>query len=175
MIVKIGSGTQQQRRAARKAINWCADKLLSKRLIPNIYIEVIIRDMTKDNCLGFCSWTEDNLRPRDFLIEIDNRQGSKRFLQTIFHEMTHLKQYAKNELKEYLRETKILWKGQVATNFNYRKCPWEIEAYKTEKELYKLMQVEGVCKEYTWGEKYHWIKDKKISKDLICQITQQKK
>ena len=175
MIVKIGSGTQQQRRAAKKAIKWCADKLLSKRIQPYIYIEVIIRDMTKDNCIGFCSWTEDNLRPRDFLLEIDNRQGSKRFLQTIFHEMTHLKQYAKNELKEYLRDHRVMWKGQEITSYNYRKCPWEIEAYKTEKELYKQMKVEGICKEYSWGEKYHWEKEKKISKDLICQITQQKK
>jgi hypothetical protein len=56
------------------------------------------------------------------------------------HEMIHVKQYAKGELKDYLRVNKSKWKGQIIDpeEVDYWDQPWEIEAHEKEKGLYYM-------------------------------------
>jgi hypothetical protein len=52
--------------------------------------------------------------------------------------MVHVKQYAKGELKDYLRVNKCKWKGKIIDSdaVDYWDHPWEIEAHGREKGLY---------------------------------------
>ena len=61
-----------------------------------------------------------------------------RSLIALAHEMIHVKQYARGELKDYLRVNKSKWKGEIIDpqEVDYWDQPWEIEAHGREKELY---------------------------------------
>lgn len=52
------------------------------------------------------------------------------YLNTLFHEMTHAKQFSKKELMSWMGSP--LWKGEpvekVTSHEEYKNCPWEIEA-----------------------------------------------
>jgi len=58
--------------------------------------------------------------------------------------MVHLKQYAKGELKDYIKPARMIgWMGEkyLMEELDYWEQPWEIEAYGREKGLYfKFMQ-----------------------------------
>lgn len=57
-------------------------------------------------------------------------------LPTLFHELTHVMQYANNELEVY-DEGHGYWQGSVLSGLSYAESPWEIEANRLEKILYK--------------------------------------
>jgi hypothetical protein len=62
----------------------------------------------------------------------------KQTLLAIAHEMVHVKQYAKGELKDYLKEEKSKYKNDhiYFESLNYWDYPWEIEAHGRELGLY---------------------------------------
>lgn len=66
-----------------------------------------------------------------------------RMLEALAHEMVHLKQYAKGELKDLIRPPKLVrWKTEYfhADKTDYYFAPWEIEAYGLQQGLlFKFM------------------------------------
>jgi hypothetical protein len=52
-------------------------------------------------------------------------------IATIVHEMIHVKQYARKELRNVNGRT--MWKTKDYSDVNYMDTPWEKEAYKLEK------------------------------------------
>lgn len=56
-------------------------------------------------------------------------------MQTLAHEMVHVKQYFRNELDGTGMNFK--WKGRNANGYKYENQPWEREAFKREEGLYK--------------------------------------
>ena len=52
--------------------------------------------------------------------------------------MVHVKQFAKEELKERFRPYhREMWFGEeIDTNNKYKSLPWEVEAYKLQELLY---------------------------------------
>lgn len=56
-------------------------------------------------------------------------------MQTLAHEMVHVKQYFRKELDG--TGCKFKWKGRNADGYQYENQPWEREAFKLEKGLYK--------------------------------------
>ena len=52
--------------------------------------------------------------------------------------MVHVKQYAKGELKDFIRVNRIKWMGKIydESKLDYWEQPWEIEAHGREKGLY---------------------------------------
>ena len=52
--------------------------------------------------------------------------------------MIHVKQYAKNELKDYVYNDKIRFRKEIfdKNRISYWQSPWEKEARKNEKKLY---------------------------------------
>ena len=98
--------------------------------LKNIFIDVEISNLFQnENAFGFCLC----YTPTEFLIELDQSLSSCDLIETICHEMIHVKQYATGELVE--KGEKILYR-----NCLYESCddssPWEKEAY--EKEVYYL-------------------------------------
>tara|TARA_B100002019_G_scaffold256244_1_gene239480 strand:- start:156 stop:365 length:210 start_codon:yes stop_codon:yes gene_type:complete len=59
----------------------------------------------------------------------------KLYTQTLLHELWHVYQHVKGNLKD--KRGKRLWKGIDHTETDYSDQPWEIEAQNMEKVLYE--------------------------------------
>jgi hypothetical protein len=117
-----------QRQLVKDAVSF-----VCKKFMPRMNLEIMIKGiedlLDKDGTYGDCIWQDDNYRPREFLIRIDNTLPIRTFLETLMHELTHVKQYAKGELGWLSREDITTWQGQrVSRKISYYDYPWEIEA-----------------------------------------------
>ena len=54
---------------------------------------------------------DDNWRPVNHIIQADSKLKLRRPLETIAHEMVHVKQFAKGEMVDVVRANKIRWHG----------------------------------------------------------------
>jgi len=116
-----------------------AAQFYAKELIPNTRIRnhctTEIKFCTKINEYGFASIEDYNTRkqPRKFLIEIHPHIGSRRILETLAHEMVHVKQYIDGETNDELTR----WRGKRVDpdKIDYWIQPWEIDAYGREPGL----------------------------------------
>jgi hypothetical protein len=93
---------------------------------------------------GSAIWDDDNHRPREFVIECDDSLSKKMSTLVLLHEMTHVKQYAKGQLKDLMRSFRLKrWGNKLVDECKtkYSKRPWEVEAYKFEKEYYEKWKV----------------------------------
>ena len=66
-------------------------------------------------------------------IRLNSRFNNKRVAQSIFHEMTHVKQFAFDGLELGSRTDKF--RGKKYRRVDYWDAPWEVEARKMEKKL----------------------------------------
>jgi hypothetical protein len=76
---------------------------------------------------------------------MDPNLGKRNMLIVLAHEMVHVKQYAKGELKDFVYGTRVKFKGSIIDDnkVDYWDQPWEIEAHGREKGLYlKFLQYE---------------------------------
>ena len=100
MNVYITGGNKSLRELAHSLINYCADKLFSDNLRNKISIDVdFTRTLYKeDGILGEVDFDDNNHRPKEFTMTVDITGSKRRIMETIAHEMVHIKQYAKGEL-----------------------------------------------------------------------------
>lgn len=118
--------------------------LVGPRLYPTLDVEVeFIKKMYyNEKIAGECIAEDDGYHaPKTFTIRIDrdvdfgtDKHGLERF---IAHELTHVKQYAKGELRDLVREPGKSWKTHryYDDNVGLYDAPWEVEAYQNEKQL----------------------------------------
>jgi hypothetical protein len=88
--------------------------------------------LSKEGNEGSAIWEDDGYRPKEFTIELDTTVKIRNLLITLAHEMVHVKQWAKDEMYEYMNVAGLVrFKGEkvhmVITD--YWDYPWEIEAY----------------------------------------------
>ena len=113
-----------------------ADKLgISKELQSKITLNIFVR---KSEDRGSCEVALGAKNPKNFDI-ILNPYEEESILQTLAHEMVHLKQFATGELRMMSKCSK--WKGEVWKNKtdemdDYYDSPWEIEAFGREQGLF---------------------------------------
>ena len=70
----------------------------------------------------------------------------RKLLETIAHEMVHVKQYARGELYQGIRVNKYRWQGKWVGNMDYWDEPWEIEAHGREAGLFiRWAEKEGLA------------------------------
>jgi hypothetical protein len=137
IVVKGGSQSQKQR--IESMAEFCVEKLMPR--ISNADIVIALRDLSKKGAYGFCMAHEGDEgradRPRLFEIEVHKRLPLRKMLQTVAHEMVHVKQYARGELYQGMRVNKMRWQGKwVSNNVDYWDQPWEIEAHGREHGLF---------------------------------------
>lgn len=122
-----------------------ADKLLSKQLKKNISLKIQVLDDLDAG--GYCDCEENwPNSPRDFTIEIGRTKKKIFMFLVLAHEMVHLKQMAKGEMKDKYIKNKYfkVWQGQlVEDNVSYWDQPWEIEAYGMENSLVAKFLIEN--------------------------------
>jgi hypothetical protein len=87
--------------------------------------------------------------PRKLKMLIDSRLSHRKLFETLAHEMIHVKQFARGQIKFYTsRNGKRFstWLGKRYKNTDYYDLPWEIEAFSKERllanKLEKILKVD---------------------------------
>lgn len=127
--------TGKNRAKVRSAANFFMKELLSARKASNTFVEIRLLDL--QGAHGFCSLHEDEgdlYSPKSFTIDIDGKMSVRQILETLAHEMIHMRQFRNKELG--YRENHTLFRGRAyRLDMPYHKEPWEKEAYRKEGPL----------------------------------------
>ena len=111
-LITVTGGRKGQRELVQSVAYFCAYRLMHKRMADNICVEIDLTDFGNDKNSGYCTWQYDYVKPRDFHIEISRAVDDDELIETVCHEMVHVKQYAKEEIKERFRPTHTeVWQG----------------------------------------------------------------
>jgi hypothetical protein len=138
-MVIIKGGTSNQKKHIVSVVNFCISKLMPR--MRNLEITVRLKDLSNQGVYGYCmadphSEAERHDRPRVFELEIHSKMKLRKILETICHEMVHIKQYARGELYQGIRVNKYRWQGKWVGDMDYWDEPWEIEAHGREAGLF---------------------------------------
>jgi len=127
MIIEVTGGSKSQRKHTQGMVEFCVETLMPR--MRTLDIEVKLCNPT--GALGYCLELDNH---REFELEIDKTQPLRRLLETVAHEMVHVKQYARREL---LPNTEN-WMGKTydPKKVSYWDLPWEIEAHGRETGLF---------------------------------------
>jgi len=127
--IEVTGGTKLQRDLATKVVEWYIKKILPR--MRTLDITVNLTNCIKNGAYGYCMEGDSN---RDFEIEVDKSLRLYDFVSTLTHELTHMKQYARGEMK-YMSDGRTRWKKKIYRKISYADSPWEKEAFKVEKQL----------------------------------------
>jgi hypothetical protein len=123
----------------KEALQFYARSLMNKRLYNKLAVRVVfVKNMVdKQGLEGSCTWEDDNIRPREFSIHIDNKLSEDEVLKCLAHEMVHVKQWAKMEMRQFMRKSDVHWLGKPVDDsvLSYSELPWEKEAWGLEDKL----------------------------------------
>jgi len=137
--IHIKGGRKSQRNKISDAIVFAAYELCHWRMADNLEINVELKKI-HGTPVGFCMWADDNIKPREFDIELDKTQSDEELLVTVMHEMVHASQYANGRLRErFVPRHRVDWMdgNKVYDNTKYKDLPWEQEAYQLQEVLYE--------------------------------------
>ena len=102
MLVSIVGGNKTIRSLTQSLVEYCANKLnLNDSII--LDIEFSNKLYKEDGLLGEIAFDDNNHRPKEFTMTVDKTVSIRRIMETIAHEMVHVKQYAKGELVDLSR------------------------------------------------------------------------
>ena len=106
-------------------------------------LDITVKLTSPKGAMGYCLELDDN---RTFEIEVDRNMRLRKLLETIAHEMVHVKQYARRELHP-VHET---WCGKTYNpkKVSYWDLPWEIEAHGREVGLFVRW-----CEKHDYGSR----------------------
>jgi len=131
-----------QKKLAFDAIDFCYNKFLSKkRKTVTIKIQGVPELLRLEAMYGDCDYEypDDGGLPTEFLIRLDNTLPTALFLRTLMHELVHVKQWCKGEMRQMLNEKTMTFKWHSEkinlASTNYYDYPWEIEAHGREEGL----------------------------------------
>ena len=126
-MIVISGGRAKQRQIVNRAAKFAWNYLMPR--VKKCEVEITLKKL-KD-VQGYCLDCDDNR----FELEIDSRLKGDDLLTCVFHEMVHVKQGVRKELKDvsYLEKR---WKGEVYLNVEYSyDHPWEEEAYRLQEVI----------------------------------------
>ena len=117
--------------------NFILRKFFTKKRLAKMSVRIEFHDdlYKHTKMLGSCIWEDTHFRPYEFTIELETKQSLISLLNTLAHELVHVKQMAKGEFFELTQKnkdkTKIYKFNGKTYNPNkikYLDQPWEIEA-----------------------------------------------
>lgn len=100
----------------------------------HLYIDVVHRGLKRENAIGFCDYTGESYRPREFLIELQSNMERSQYIMTLIHELVHVHQWVTGSLKT--KRGKMYYGTTNVEDLDYEDQPHEIEAKQKEVELY---------------------------------------
>jgi len=117
----------------RGATFFALQELMPKKRKLNLIIKRVPNLLEKEHAFGLCYSTYDEYT---FYIDLYGGQDLSNLIKTLFHEITHVKQFSKREL--VYDQPYDSWKGK---KYKSNECeynrPWEKEARKMEKKLFE--------------------------------------
>jgi len=134
-----GKNEKLTKKEIRDIVSFSVQLLLGNRLSRNVSI-VVKNEKLKKYEWGYCGPTDySDIKPREFEILLNNSAGKRNQIYTLLHEMIHVKQYARDELRHF-EDFNYKWLGKriEVSPTAYETLPWEIEAKQSENVLYKL-------------------------------------
>jgi len=151
MQIDIVGGTSRQKELIKDMLEYSGKHLLSSRMYNRISIYVTINKIKDKN--GDCCFSDDNRRPREFSISLNRELRQRDLLETVAHEMVHIKQWATSQLIDYISDTnKVKYDGKIyyKDRIEYWDYPWEIEAYGREVGIF----IRWAKKRGEWGKNW---------------------
>jgi hypothetical protein len=118
----------------KTVIKTCVELFKKELKLENSKYSLVIltdRGMSKrDGCRG----SVFQVGPKALGMVIDTAMSIENLIITIAHEMVHVKQYARGQIKHGKNLKSKFWMGQKNKS-QYYDSPWEIEAYSKERVL----------------------------------------
>ena len=136
------SGYGYSKLLCESVTTWFLSKFLPRH---KIEVEILHRGLKRERVYGYCDFTDENhKRPREFLIELDTHMSEELYIQTLLHELVHLRQWVLGSLQ--LRYGKMCYCKEPVEKYEYEYQPHEIEAREQEETLYEqyMLEVRGV-------------------------------
>jgi|TARA_B100001094_G_scaffold325137_1_gene378962 hypothetical protein len=142
IFVDVNGGSKSQKKHVQGMVEFCV-----KTLMPRMNLDITVNLCKPTGAMGYCLEEDNN---RTFELEIDKTQSLRAVLETVAHEMVHVKQYAKRELSP----DKHLWMGKTYNpdETNYWDLPWEIEAHGREIGLFVRYCEANNLSKYKWTQ-----------------------
>jgi hypothetical protein len=132
MLSLYTEGYGFSKRLCEDVVSWFVSKYLPRH---KLEIEVLHRGMKREGAYGYCDVAGRHHKPRDFLIELDTHMDKETYTKTLLHELYHVLQFCKGELK--LKSSKRYYKGECMEDLEYYEQPHEISARWNERILYQ--------------------------------------
>ena len=132
MLTLYTEGYGFSKRLCEDVVCWFVSKHLPRH---KLEIEVLHRGMKRENAYGYCDVAGRHYNPREFLIELDTHMDKETYTKTLLHELYHVLQFCKGELK--LKSSKRYYKGECMEDLEYYEQPHEIAARWNERILYQ--------------------------------------
>lgn len=135
----------------KKAVHYYAQQLMAPKALEGLRLKIQFDSQLDEYGYASVKGCTSPKKDRQYLIEINPHIGARDILDTLAHEMVHIKQYVYGETNESLTR----WKGQmISADIDYFNHPWEIEAYGMSRGLFTKF----VVQEKLW-EVFAGIKD----------------
>jgi hypothetical protein len=141
MVITMYEGVHNKKERALidEITDFVADRMFPRHVLEITY-RIIPNLETKEGIQGDTIWEDSQYRPRDFCVRLNKGYKTKDLITLIIHELIHVKQFLRGELKhEWVPSKGIyreIFKGKDTTNFKYMNKPSEKEAYKLQEVLY---------------------------------------
>ena len=134
MLLLEYSGSKYSKKRCESIVNWFVEKYL-----PRHKLEIVVhhRGLLRERVLGWCTVIDCDWRPRSFEIELHNRMSVDNYTSTLLHELWHVYQHVKGDLKD--KGSNRYWKGIDHSDTDYSDQPWEVEAEEKWNESYFIL------------------------------------
>ena len=127
MYITVNGGKAHQRKHVQTMVEFCIETLMPRMRT----LEITVNLCKPTGALGYCLELDNK---REFELEVDKTQPMRKLLETVAHEMVHVKQYARREMNPHSDD----WLGKTYNpkKVSYWDLPWEIEAHGREVGLF---------------------------------------
>jgi hypothetical protein len=125
------SGYGYRKRICEDASSWFLNQFLPES---DVFIEIQHRGMKREDAYGYCTYDGNIGIFSLYSIELDTHMNKELYIKTLFHELTHLKQWEEGSLQMY--DGKMCYYKEPVDNYRYDHQPHEIEAREQEEILY---------------------------------------
>lgn len=131
----VHSGYGYSKRVCDDAASWFLNHFISNS---KVFVDIQHRGMKREGAYGFCDYIHkiriSNRYYSLFHIELDTYMQKDLYVKTLFHEMTHMRQWVEGNLQ--VRRGKLHYHKEPVEFYDYENQPHEIEAREQEEILY---------------------------------------
>jgi len=125
------SGYGYRKRVCTDVTTWFLNRFLPRHRLD---VRIVHRGLKREGVYGWCDFEDDYKRPRSFLIELHTFMEEEQYIQTLLHELVHLRQWVTGTLRA--KRGKRYYGSVNVEELDYEDQPHEIEAREQEVILY---------------------------------------